>query len=66
MERLDGDRSASGDGSAHLISDIGSSAATRSSLELCKINFNLVDPSIEAILFFLDGGSRNFSMVSTT
>jgi hypothetical protein len=66
IAKIDGDRREGSEGAIQLIADIGITAATRTALELCKIDLAAVDPSIEAMLFFLDGGSRNFGMVCTS
>jgi hypothetical protein len=64
IEKLDGSNSMSKDSSCELISDIESTETKDSYFELAKVNLSKVDPSTAAIVFYLDGGSRNFSLVN--
>ena len=63
IEKLDGSNSISKDSSCELISDIESTETKDSYFELAKVNLSKVDPSTTAILFYMDGGSRNFNLV---
>lgn len=63
VEKLDGDNVESRDTSCELISDIESTETRDSYFELAKVDLSMVDITTTAILFYLDGGSRNFSLV---
>ncbi len=63
IERLDSSSKFSQDGSTMLLSDLDAMTSSTSYFECAKLNLTLVDPSTCAILFFLDGGSRNFQYV---
>lgn len=63
IEKLDGDNVESADSSCELISDIESTETRESYFELAKVDLSMVDATTTAILFYLDGGSRNFSLV---
>ena len=64
IERLDGDATVSSDGSIELTSDIAATDVSESYIELAKANLDKIDKSVEAIILFLDGGVKNYSMVN--